>query len=66
MYIKFLSQRTVIKNAVQHPHQDWECVGMMSTDIDTLRDVWLWYVHLCLWAEAGQHDAHWFAKLSLL
>lgn len=39
MYIKFLSQWTVIKNAVQHPNQDWENEGMMSTDIDTLRDV---------------------------
>lgn len=66
MYIKFLSPRTVIKNAVHRLSQDRECVGMMSTDIDTLRDVLLWYVHLCFWAEAGQHDAHWFPKLSLL
>lgn len=41
MYIRLLSQWTVIKDAVCHPDEDWECVGMTSTDIDTLRDVWL-------------------------
>lgn len=64
--ISSFSQQTVIKNAVHHLNQDWVYVGMMSTDIDTLRDLLLWYVHLCLWAEAGQHDALWFTKLSLL
>lgn len=41
MYIKFLTRQTVIMNAVHHPSQEWECVSMMSADIDTLRDVWL-------------------------
>lgn len=41
MYIKFLSPRTVIKNAVHRLSQDRVRVGMMSTDIDTLRDILL-------------------------
>lgn len=41
MHIKFLSQQTVIQNSVHHLNQDWVCVAMMSTDIDTLGDVLL-------------------------
>lgn len=41
MYFYFLSQRTVIENAVHHLNQNWACGGVMSTDIDTLRDILL-------------------------
>lgn len=63
MYIEFLAQWTVIKNAAHQLNRDWAHVGMMSTDIDTLRDVLLHPVHLCLWAEAGQHVAHRFPQI---
>lgn len=55
-YIKFLRHWTDIRNAARRPSQTGSELAEMSADIDTLRDVWLWYVHLCLWAEAGQHD----------
>lgn len=66
MYIKFLSQQTVIKNAEHHHNQAWVWADVMSTDIDTFGDILLWYVRLCLRARSGEHDVHWFAKLNLI
>lgn len=50
MYIKYPIQQRGHQECCESSTWDWACTGMMSTDIDTLTDILLWYVHLCLWA----------------